>query len=308
MSMRWIIWALEQKIGSHCGKLILIKLADNANDDGVCWPSIPYVAKHTEMTVRTVQTQIAILADRGFIEVIRRPVDGAKNGTNVYRLSPPKGGEKAAPTPPQQLHRGGETISKGGETGAPRVGAGDAPEPKTSFEPKKEPVIEPPAPKGAGKRPTASSKPRTQIGDYTPSEGAQGKAVAHWEKRGRMDLVEKLEDEVFRFMSFHTGKGSRMVDWEAAWQTWYCNALSMNKPPNGSGPYGAGAQAFEQCSVDDWKGRLKIYYGYHADDAEDAVAKGTWPKTWGPRPEAPGCKVPREAFQAVKPKVGRAAP
>ena len=32
-------WAWQQEVDDPSAKLVLVKLADSANDDGVCWPS-----------------------------------------------------------------------------------------------------------------------------------------------------------------------------------------------------------------------------------------------------------------------------
>lgn len=85
MSIRSILWALEQRVGSSPRKLVLIKLADNANDDGSCWPSMAYLAAHCEMTRKSIHTHIKALERDGFVEVERRSQDGVSL-PNRYRL------------------------------------------------------------------------------------------------------------------------------------------------------------------------------------------------------------------------------
>ena len=85
MSIRAIDWAFRQATGSSASKLVLIKLADNANDDGRCYPSLAYIAAHCEMHRGTVIRHIKALSDCGLIEVEHRSVDGSKI-PNVYRL------------------------------------------------------------------------------------------------------------------------------------------------------------------------------------------------------------------------------
>jgi hypothetical protein len=48
-----------------------------------------------------------------------------------------------------------------------------------------------------------------------------------WRKKGRSDL--DADFEVDKFSAHHAGKGSEMVNWSAAWKTWYCNAVEFNK-------------------------------------------------------------------------------
>ena len=68
---------------THTQKLILISLADNANDQGVCWPSIDYMALRCDLSRQAVINQIEHLTKLGFIKV--RKSDGH---VNVYEFLP----------------------------------------------------------------------------------------------------------------------------------------------------------------------------------------------------------------------------
>lgn len=58
-------------------KLVLLALADWANDEGLCWPSIARLAKKSALGERTVQTTIKSLVEAGY--VIRETVTGKGN-------------------------------------------------------------------------------------------------------------------------------------------------------------------------------------------------------------------------------------
>lgn len=88
MSMELMVAALKVKVGNHGRKLVLIKLADNANDRGECWPSYQHVADQCEMGRSTVKAHIKQLADDGFIKIEARN-DG--KSSNRYRLTIDKG-------------------------------------------------------------------------------------------------------------------------------------------------------------------------------------------------------------------------
>lgn len=77
--------------------------------------------------------------------------------------------------------------------------------------------------------------PSTALPADCPSEEDQEEAREYWLKRGRGDLVSRLPDEILAFRDNHESKGSRMVDWSAAWRTWRGNALKFNRKPNGNG-------------------------------------------------------------------------
>lgn len=85
MSFRAVLWALKQRTESASAKLVLIKLADNANDDGRCFPSMAYIAEHCEMSVRTVRDQIRRLEEKGLLITERRQQEGVWL-PNAYRL------------------------------------------------------------------------------------------------------------------------------------------------------------------------------------------------------------------------------
>lgn len=123
MSLRHMIKAFECKIGSHVQKLVLIKLADNANDDGKCWPSLQRIANECEISKRTAINAIKALEEKGFLCVHRERTSADMNKVNLYTLT----------------LEGGEYNSLGGESLA--LGGGESAAPRTShsFEPTREP-------------------------------------------------------------------------------------------------------------------------------------------------------------------------
>ena len=64
-------------------KLVLLALADWANDDGACWPSIKKLVEKTDASERTVQRAISSLASKG--QLTRSEVAG--KGVN-YTIHP----------------------------------------------------------------------------------------------------------------------------------------------------------------------------------------------------------------------------
>lgn len=124
MSMSWMVKAFNLKVGSSARKLVLIKLADNANDAGVCWPSYQHIADQCELSRRTAIAHINALEAMGLVSITHRKGEKG-NGTNIYQLHF-SGGEKIAP-PDIAGAAGGENISPlesdapitGGEISAP---------------------------------------------------------------------------------------------------------------------------------------------------------------------------------------------
>lgn len=77
-----LVWALEL---ADSEKLVLLALADCANDEGHCWPSMASLAKKCSKSDRTVQSAIKKLEDAGHLT--RREVTG--RGCN-YTIHPRK--------------------------------------------------------------------------------------------------------------------------------------------------------------------------------------------------------------------------
>lgn len=77
MSVEAIAWASKQRTGSPGAKLVLIALANYANDRNQCWPSQATLAMWTEQSDRTIRTHLAALESMGLIARQAREVAGA---------------------------------------------------------------------------------------------------------------------------------------------------------------------------------------------------------------------------------------
>ena len=87
MSMSLTAQVMSLKVGNAIRKLVLMKLADQANDKGECWPSYSSVAEAAECSRQTAITHIEWLAAHGFLWIEERKIDGRQNLTNVYHLT-----------------------------------------------------------------------------------------------------------------------------------------------------------------------------------------------------------------------------
>ncbi|EOD8908743.1 MULTISPECIES: helix-turn-helix domain-containing protein [Klebsiella/Raoultella group] len=142
MSMTLMAKAMAIKTGNPIRKLVLIKLADNANDSGECWPSYKHIADHCECSKSAVRDHIDALISMGLLVKENRP--GVKNGkgnaSNLYcmKLDNPMPPKSIAPMPSESTGMPSESI-------APMPCGGTRT--SHSFEPVKEP-IDPPNPQG----------------------------------------------------------------------------------------------------------------------------------------------------------------
>lgn len=75
-------WASSYATGP---KMVLLALCDNANDEGVCWPSIPTISAKCSMSERSVFSHLAALGEDGAVTRVERP-----GKASVYRIDPCK--------------------------------------------------------------------------------------------------------------------------------------------------------------------------------------------------------------------------
>ncbi|UFZ02931.1 helix-turn-helix domain-containing protein [Bradyrhizobium ontarionense] len=89
MSWQATAWAVEQIVGPPARKLLLLVLANYADEHGICWPSQDTLAANTGMSLDTVQRQTKKLQDGGFLTISRPPKRRGQWQTFVYQLHMP---------------------------------------------------------------------------------------------------------------------------------------------------------------------------------------------------------------------------
>lgn len=87
MSMELMVKAMKIRVGNPLRKLVLIKLADNASDQGECWPSYQHIADQCEISKRSVMNHIAALCESGLVKKVTRKGEKG-NSSNIYLLHP----------------------------------------------------------------------------------------------------------------------------------------------------------------------------------------------------------------------------
>lgn len=191
MSMTLMVKAMHLKVGNPLRKLVLIKLADNANDQGECWPSYQHIADQCEIARSTVRKHIKDLESAGFLRIEHR--EGPKgNSSNLYHLS---------------LH---PVVPK--STGGPSDSTGGGPSDSTRTSHSFEPVIEP-APKPEKRFKAPNSK---EIHEYMIERSYNSLVEA-----------EKFHD-YYESNGWMVGK-KKMKCWKAAVRNWLRNAKPLPK-------------------------------------------------------------------------------
>ncbi|EAU6968438.1 helix-turn-helix domain-containing protein [Salmonella enterica] len=210
MSMNLMAKAMSIKVGNPLRKLVLIKLADNANDNGECWPSYQHIADHCECSKSAVKEHISALIKLGLMTKENRVGvnNGKGNTSNVYRLhltSTPVPPESTPPVPPKSTGGSPKSTPVPPESTPPVPPAGTRT--SHSFEPVKEPL---------DNKKKLSSMPE----GFSPSASHQKMAE---------EYGISLQEEFDKFTDHHLSKGSKFIDWSRALNTWLRNARGFQK-------------------------------------------------------------------------------
>lgn len=104
MSGHVLGWAWRQPVDDPLAKLLLVKLADQANDDGVCWPSRRTISADTGMSIRTISNKIGFLNDAGLLTVESRARENGGRTSNWYRITVGDPPGTTCPTPGHHVH------------------------------------------------------------------------------------------------------------------------------------------------------------------------------------------------------------
>jgi hypothetical protein len=86
MSIELMTKAFKARVGNQARKLILIKIADNADDSGCCFPSYQAIAHACEVDRSTVIRQVKAMQKLGILTVKKRFIDG-ENSSNIFTIN-----------------------------------------------------------------------------------------------------------------------------------------------------------------------------------------------------------------------------
>ncbi|EEZ5593528.1 TPA: helix-turn-helix domain-containing protein [Escherichia coli] len=215
MSMELMVKAMKIRVGNPLRKLVLIKLADNASDQGECWPSYQHIADQCEISKRSVMNHITALCESGLVKKVSRKGEKG-NSSNIYLLR--LDGAKDSPGGSANNSLPSAANSLGGAGVAPGGSAGDSPRTSHSFEPVKEPVNEP----TIGASADASAPARSARQEYSPEfeqawqeypkrAGGNSKSAAFkaWKARIREGIKpETMLDGVRRYAAWVRATGN----------------------------------------------------------------------------------------------------
>lgn len=223
VSMLLMVQAMKAKVGNSARKLVLLKLADNANDQGECWPSYQYIADQCEMSKRSAINHIEALCEMGIVSKESRK--GPKgNSTNVYIIN--LGGEISAPPSANSA----PPIANS----APPPSANSAPGISHSFESVNEPVTKDTrsiAKKTATNQASKKADPFDELWLHYPKrEGSNPKNRAKQNFNARLKegyTVEVMAAGLKRYIDFCKTKGQTGTGFVMQAQRFFGTALEF---------------------------------------------------------------------------------
>ena len=173
------VW-LNVKSLSATKKLILLKLADHANDDGVCWPSMNHIAEQCNMSRRNARNHCRALEQLGYIARKSRTTEQGRITSNYYQLTI-------------------DPVYRSISTDTHRSISTDTIEP-----PEGTPIN------------TPSRKAQSVLTYLASNPDFQSECIASASDK----LGDRAGDEYDIFIAHHEKTGSVYKSWPAAWRTW----------------------------------------------------------------------------------------
>lgn len=208
--------AMGVKVGNSLRKLVLIKLADNANDKGECWPSYQHIADQCECSKSAVRNHIDALEDMGLLKRENRVGvnNGKGNTSNVYYLN-----LDVTPMPPKSTGVCHEIAPPMPSDGTPPMPP-DGTRTSHSFEP----VTEPDSLSARGQFISEAAKRRIGISPngeipFPPAFKPSADHIAIASEKGI-----NIETELLNFRDYHQARGTKLIDWNSAFRVWLRNA------------------------------------------------------------------------------------
>lgn len=101
-------WAIKQEAGDPASRLLLLILANYADESGKAWPSMGRLERETGMSRSSVIRKLAWLEEAGFLSRTLQPHPDGSFGNNVYTLG---GSVRVTPPPVSEGHQGSVRVT-----------------------------------------------------------------------------------------------------------------------------------------------------------------------------------------------------
>jgi hypothetical protein len=219
---------------THTSKIVLLALADNANDAGVCWPSIPNIATRCSMDERSIYRVIALLEGGGHLTTEARP-----GKSTIYRVHPQTPDPKSVQpltkrqashattpdvksSPPLTHSQAPQKPTPDRLSGTPDTQSVPPPVLPPHTPPSYPPPVNPQEPSG---RARARARSRTVPEDFEVTQ-----AMREWARAKCPEVNIEAETESFRDHEFRDPRSN----WPAAWRQWMRRSPQFKPRMNGA--------------------------------------------------------------------------
>lgn len=201
--------------------MTLLALADSANDEGWCWPSMKTLTEKTRQSERAVYDSIAALCDDGWLlktmrdgnkKVLYRVIFAPASGAGGFQLTAPDAENTA---------RGAVNTARGANPPDPLIGR--------TVRNRKEPLSK----RSASGRKFSDEQIEKIYKAYPRQEGKRAALTAIEKALGRIEVepgedpVESLEAIVQEFAATPKGKAGQFCPMPA---TWFNDSRYMDDP------------------------------------------------------------------------------
>ncbi|PSW14763.1 helix-turn-helix domain-containing protein [Photobacterium sanctipauli] len=209
------VWDADNLKGN--AKLIMLCLADFANDEGYCWPSLERLAKKCGVSRSTVKAQIKSLCEMRIITKecrVKPAKEGAKNNdTNMYWIDV-RQLQNSDSTPVENQPRSNSDLGQISAKGGPEA------DPKPSLDPSD--LKDPPIVPQASNLDKPTSKTRKPSKTLLPAQFHVSDEMAQWYAQQNFSL--DVHDATNQWADAMIARGSKYTDWIAAWRNGMRNA------------------------------------------------------------------------------------
>lgn len=234
MSIAALNWAWSQDCPTPTSKLVLLALADKANDEGECWPTMGHVAEMAGVSSRQVSTHLSRLEEAGLIRRRRKRSLVGHLGRYTFRLNLTTGSRLPVDQEKPASTRSALPVDQGKPaSGGEGVSAGQSQEKSTSGSSQKDENHRKSS-VGSHRKPASGHKATTKKQPSRTALARKHRMPDGWQpndqhRRFAADEGLDLAREQAQFADYHAAKGSTFVDWDAAFRTWLRNAVQFGR-------------------------------------------------------------------------------
>lgn len=196
-ALNWALGHMQREELTTNVRFVLMILANRADPEGVCWPSVRYIRARTGLADSTVRECCKKISDIGLLTIAGQARNDGGKGANRYNLC------ITVPPPPQS---GGTPPPQSGD--APRLDAAGVPPQSGGHETKEKTPL-----------PDGNGSPRAPKKFVYPDDFMVSPDVCKWaEERGL--LASYVGEQLEHFRDDARANRRLHADWDAAFKNW----------------------------------------------------------------------------------------